>query len=103
MTMEFEKESVKPDDEQDIQPDRKLSTEAAQTTPDSSEHMSKHLPGVKARESEYIPPNGGLAAWLCVLAGFFVFVNSWYAPAPPPFLSPTLRLPVRGDSLSVVF
>lgn len=23
------------------------------------------------------PPNGGLEAWLTVLAGFFIFVNSW--------------------------
>jgi hypothetical protein len=23
------------------------------------------------------PPNGGLEAWLFVLAGFFIFVNSW--------------------------
>jgi hypothetical protein len=23
------------------------------------------------------PPNGGLEAWLVVLAGFFIFMNSW--------------------------
>jgi hypothetical protein len=28
-------------------------------------------------------PNGGLEAWLSVVAGFCVFVNSWYAPIRP--------------------
>jgi MFS family permease len=25
----------------------------------------------------FVPPNGGLQAWLCVLAGFLIFVNVW--------------------------
>jgi hypothetical protein len=25
----------------------------------------------------FVPPNGGLEAWLLVLAGFLVFVNTW--------------------------
>jgi hypothetical protein len=25
------------------------------------------------------PPDGGFAAWLQVLGGFFIFFNSWYA------------------------
>lgn len=33
-------------------------------------------PGVAAPPIQ--PPNGGLEAWLFVLAGFFIFINSWY-------------------------
>jgi hypothetical protein len=27
---------------------------------------------------EFEPPDGGLKAWLVVLAGFLVFANTWY-------------------------
>jgi hypothetical protein len=29
------------------------------------------------QHEDFHPPNGGLEAWLLVLAGFLVFVNTW--------------------------
>lgn len=31
----------------------------------------------EAKEVVQEPPNGGLQAWLTVLAAFFIFVNTW--------------------------
>jgi len=44
------------------------------------------------QHEEFRPPNGGLKAWLLVLAGFFVFVNTWYASCPISLVSLSLFL-----------
>jgi hypothetical protein len=41
-----------------------------------SEEKHKERSEEDQRE-EIHPPNGGLEAWLLVLAGFFVFINTW--------------------------
>lgn len=40
--------------------------------------MNQELANSQAEE-EVLPPNGGLEAWLRVLAGHFIFVNTWQA------------------------
>lgn len=49
-------------------------------------HVEKLSPGRMNRDlansqadQEAIPPNGGLEAWLRVLAGHFIYVNTWQA------------------------
>jgi len=44
----------------------------------SSGHTSQELANDQVEE-EAKPPNGGLEAWLRVLAGHFIYANTWQA------------------------
>lgn len=50
--------------------------------PDESinEHNEHLQPPAEASPERQSMPDGGLEGWLSVLAGFCVFVNSWYVP-----------------------
>jgi len=54
-------------------------TESA-TLPSSSTSVEKQ-PGHGTIAQE--PPEGGLIAWLAVLAFFLAIMNTWYFPSPP--------------------
>jgi hypothetical protein len=43
-------------------------------------HLQTQLELVKEKNDDDEPPNGGQEAWLTVVAGFCVYVNTWYGP-----------------------
>jgi hypothetical protein len=43
----------------------------------SSDRTNDHNEASDRHPEVFVPPNGGLQAWLCVLAGFLIFVNVW--------------------------
>lgn len=50
------------------------------STPGGTERDGQPIPvaaAVQLVPASVRPPNGGLEAWLFVLAGFFIFANSW--------------------------
>lgn len=53
----------------------------------SNEH-NEHQPPAEASPERQPVPDGGLEGWLSVLAGFCVFVNSWYVPTSPSPVTP---------------
>lgn len=49
---------------------------ASEKAAESPQHLDEPTRDPEA-PSEFIPPNGGLEAWMLVAAGFAVFVNVW--------------------------
>lgn len=44
----------------------------------ASDEDDRRAYSVDGASQTFIPPNGGLEAWLLVLAGFLVFSNTWW-------------------------
>ena len=57
--------------------------EGSDTGPPAAESLTKEgnsriqADGREKQEESHQPPDGGLEAWLTVLAGFFIYFNTW--------------------------
>ena len=54
----------------------------------SNEHNEHLQPTAEVSPERQAMPDGGLEGWLSVLAGFCVFVNSWYVTTSPLPVTP---------------